>query len=325
MPFSLTYNDLPMEVEHWPALPLSLSGDEVMPLDYRAGHTGWLLYGRNLNKTLLSEFQRRLLIPLVVVASWCVDDYQVIRLAGLLPKRAKKIAEELELDIAQLEFPLPQLAQPGLLVMDMDSTSIQIECIDEIAKLAGVGEQVSAITERAMQGELDFATSLRRRVATLKGCDAQILKQVLDGMPLMPGLELLVSRLQKLGWYVAIVSGGFTYFANELRDRLNLIDVFANQLEIKNGKLTGKVIGSIVDAEYKAHTLITLAEKLAIPSSQTVAVGDGANDLKMLQAAGVGIAYHAKPKVFAKAKQGIRYADLMGIYCILSVSLQNDQ
>lgn len=325
MPFSLTYNDLPMEVEHWPALPLSLSGDEVMPLDYRAGHTGWLLYGRNLNKTLLSQFQRRLFIPLVVVASWRVDDYRVIRLAGMLPKRAKKIADEFKLDIAQLGHSLPQLMQPGLLVMDMDSTAIQIECIDEIAKLAGVGEQVSAITERAMRGEIDFTTSLRRRVATLKGQDAGILNLVLDKMPLMSGLESLVKRLQDLGWYIAIASGGFTYFANELRDRLNLIDVVANHLEIKNGKLTGKVTGTIVDAKYKARTLISLAEKLEIPNSQTVAVGDGANDLKMLQAASVGIAYHAKPKVFAKAKHAIRYADLMGIFCILSVSLQSDQ
>lgn len=325
MPYSLTYNDLPAEISQWPALPLSLTGDEVMPLDYRAGHTGWLLYARDLDKNKLAEFQSRLAIPMVVVAAWAIDGYQVVRLAGAIPKRAKKIADEWGLDIALLGEQLPQLRSPGLLVMDMDSTAIQIECIDEIAKLAGVGEQVVAITERAMRGELDFAASLRKRVATLKGADAGILSCVLDQLPLMPGLELLVSTLHEHGWHVAIASGGFTYYADYLQQKLKLSAVVANELEVKQGKLTGKVVGTIVDAKYKADTLVSLAASLDIPISQTVAIGDGANDLKMIQAAGLGIAFHAKPKVYAKAKVGIRHADLIGVLCILSARTHHEE
>ncbi|GKX50261.1 phosphoserine phosphatase [Budvicia aquatica] len=323
MPISLTYSDLPAEIDCWPGLPLSLSGDEVMPLDYWAGHTGWLLYGRGLDKQRLAGFQRRLGDALVVVSAWSVDDYQVIRLAGVLSTKAKKIADEYQLDVAQMGA-LPSLRTPGLLVMDMDSTAIQIECIDEIAKLAGVGEQVAEVTERAMRGELDFAASLRQRVATLKGADASILEQVRDGLPLMPGLTELVARLHELGWHVAIASGGFTYYADYLRDKLNLFSVSANQLGIKQGKLTGKVVGPIVDAKFKANNLQELAESLEIPVTQTVAIGDGANDLKMIKVAGLGIAYHAKPKVYSKAKVGIRHADLLGVLCILSASLNHE-
>lgn len=183
---SLTYCDLPSEIYQWPGLPLSLSGDEVMPLDYRAGHTGWLLYGRKLDKQRITDFQRQLGAAMVIVSAWCVEDYQVIRLAGSLTPRIKTLADESGLDVAPLGA-IPHLRTPGLLVMDMDSTAIQIECIDEIAKLAGVGDEVAAVTERAMQGELDFSASLRQRVAALKGADANILKQVRDDLPLMPG------------------------------------------------------------------------------------------------------------------------------------------
>ncbi len=324
MPYSLTYSDLPSEVNQWPSLPLSLSGDEIMPLDYRAGHTGWLLYGRGLDKQALSRFQRKLGSPLVVVTAWCIGDYQVIRLAGTLPVRAKSVSDNSGLDIAPLGN-IPHLRSPGLLVMDMDSTAIEIECIDEIAKLAGVGEEVSEITERAMRGELDFSESLKRRVATLRGADEAILAQVRESLPLMPGLQQMVSELHELGWHVAIASGGFTYYADHLRDTLNLVSASANQLEIKEGRLTGEVLEPIVDAKYKAETLLSLAESLEIPIAQTVAIGDGANDLKMIQAAGLGIAYHAKPKVFAQAKIGIRHADLMGVMCILSGSLKHEE
>ncbi|BFO08154.1 hypothetical protein GGER_06640 [Serratia rubidaea] len=146
----------------------SLSGDEVMPLDYWAGHTGWLLYGRELDKARITQFQRRLGAAMVIVTAWRVEDYQVVRLAGTLTARAKTLAAESGLDVAPLGK-IPHLRTPGLLVMDMDSTAIEIECIDEIAKLAGVGEQVSEVTERAMRGELDFSDSLRQRVGTLKG------------------------------------------------------------------------------------------------------------------------------------------------------------
>ena len=313
MPNSLTWCDLPEDVSLWPGLPLSLSGDEVMPLDYHAGRSGWLRYGRGLDKRRLTAWQRELGAALVI-------DYQVIRLAGSLTPRATRLAHEAGLDVAPLGK-IPHLRTPGLLVMDMDSTAIQIECIDEIAKLAGTGELVSEVTERAMRGELDFTASLRQRVATLKDADASILLQVRDALPLMPGLAQLVLKLETLGWKVAIASGGFTFFAEYLRDKLHLDAVFANELEIRDGKLTGNVLGDIVDAKYKANTLRKLAEKYEIPTAQTVAIGDGANDLPMIKAAGLGIAYHAKPKVNEQAEVTIRHADLMGVFCILSGSM----
>ncbi|MBC8951589.1 MULTISPECIES: phosphoserine phosphatase [Xenorhabdus] len=321
---NLAYRYLPDEIHKWPGLPLSLSGDEVMPLDYRAGDSGWLLYGRGLDKQRISDFQHRLGVAIVVVSSWRIDDYQVVRIAGSLSPRIKRLADECRLDVVPLGQ-IPRLRSPGLLVMDMDSTAIQIECIDEIARLAGVGDKVAAITERAMQGELDFSESLRERVAQLAGADAAILQQVMDTLPLMPGLTSLVRKLQSLDWHVAIASGGFTFFADNLRQQLRLFAAVANQLEIRDGKLTGKVKGPIVDAKYKATTLIRLAKELDIPLSQTVAIGDGANDLKMIRKAGLGIAYHAKPKVYAQAKVAIRHADLMGVLCVLSGGLKHEE
>ncbi|WFQ79481.1 phosphoserine phosphatase [Xenorhabdus sp. SF857] len=321
---NLAYRYLPDEIHKWPGLPLSLSGDEVMPLDYRAGDSGWLLYGRGLDKQRISEFQHRLGAAIVVVSSWRIDDYQVVRIAGSLSPRIKRQADECRLDVVPLGQ-IPRLRSPGLLVMDMDSTAIQIECIDEIAHLAGVGDKVAEITERAMQGELDFSESLRERVAQLAGADASILQQVMETLPLMPGLTSLVRKLQSLDWHVAIASGGFTFFADNLRQQLRLFAAVANQLEIKNGKLTGKVKGPIVDAKYKATTLIRLAKALNIPLSQTVAIGDGANDLKMIRKAGLGIAYHAKPKVYTQAKVAIRHADLMGVLCVLSGGLKHEE
>ncbi|MEW5558852.1 phosphoserine phosphatase [Enterobacter asburiae] len=320
MPNSLTWCDLPDDVSLWPGLPLSLSGDEVMPLDYHAGRSGWLLYGRRLDKQRLTDYQHKLGAAMVIVAAWCVEDYQVIRLAGSLTPRATRLAHDAGFDVAPLGK-IPHLRTPGLLVMDMDSTAIQIECIDEIAKLAGTGELVSEVTERAMRGELDFTASLRQRVATLQGADASILRQVRDTLPLMPGLVPLVLKLETLGWKVAIASGGFTFFADYLREKLRLTAAVANELEIRDGVLTGNVTGDIVDAQYKASTLKRLAESHEIPLAQTVAIGDGANDLPMIKAAGLGIAYHAKPKVNEQTEITIRHADLMGVFCILSGSL----
>ena len=209
------------------------------------------------------------------------------------------------------------LQQPGVLVMDMDSTAIQIECIDEIAKLAGVGEQVAAVTARAMNGELDFAQSLRQRVATLKDAPDSILKQVLDAVPLMPGLEALVAFLQQHQWQVVIASGGFTYFTEALKQRLELTATFANQLEIIDGKLTGQVLGAVVDAQTKADVVQQIASQYHIPASQTVAIGDGANDLPMLAVAALGVAFHAKPKVQAQAKAAIRQGSLLQLLYLL--------
>lgn len=324
MSTSLTYCYLPNEIHKWPGLPLSLSGDEVMPLDYRAGDSGWLLYGRGLDKARISDFQHRLGAAIVVVSSWRIDDYQVVRIAGSLTGRIKRVADEFQMDVVPLGN-IPKLRSPGLLMMDMDSTAIQIECIDEIARLAGVGDEVAEVTERAMQGELDFSESLKARVGLLAGADAAILQQVLDTLPLMPGLTSLVRKLQAMDWHVAIASGGFTFYANHLKDSLRLIAVYANQLEVKDGKLTGKVKGPVVDAKYKAQALVKLAEFLNIPLEQTVAIGDGANDLKMLKKAGLGIAFHAKPKVYARAKVAIRHADLMGVMCTLSGGLKHEE
>jgi len=324
MPNSLTWCDLPSDVSLWPGLPLSLSGDEVMPLDYRAGRTGWLLYGRKLDKASLTALQHQLGAAMVIVSAWCVDQYQVVRLAGSLTPHATRLAHEAGLDVAPLGK-IPHLKTPGLLVMDMDSTAIEVECIDEIARLAGCGEQVAEVTERAMRGELDFAASLRQRVAALKDADANILVQVRDQLPLMPGLTQLVEKLQALGWHVAIASGGFTFFAEYLRDRLHLSAIAANVLEIRDGRLTGEVLGDIVDARYKADTLLKLAERFEIAEDQTVAIGDGANDLLMIKASALGIAYHAKPKVNEQTAVTIRHADLMGVFCILSGSLISDE
>jgi phosphoserine phosphatase len=208
----------------------------------------------------------------------------------------------------------PKLAEPGLLVMDMDSTTIDIECIDEIAKLAGVGEQVAAVTELAMLGELDFAQSLHQRVATLANAPEKILADVARNIPLMAGLENLINELKKHNWRIAVASGGFTYFADHLKELLALDATFANTLDIVDGKLTGKVLGSVVDAQVKADSLTLLAKQYQIPASQTVAMGDGANDLIMMAAAGFGVAFHAKPVVLAQADSSI---NKQGLDCLL--------
>lgn len=208
----------------------------------------------------------------------------------------------------------PKLAQPGLLVMDMDSTTIEIECIDEIAKLAGVGEQVAAVTELAMQGELDFAQSLHQRVATLADAPESILAAVASNIPLMNGLETLVAQLKQHQWKVAIASGGFTYFADHLKDMLSLDAAHANVLEIIDGKLTGKVLGDVVDAQAKADCLKSLQQEYQLVSTQTVAMGDGANDLVMMDAAHFGVAFHAKPIVLKQADSAINFS---GLDCLL--------
>ncbi|KGJ89507.1 phosphoserine phosphatase SerB [Colwellia psychrerythraea] len=209
---------------------------------------------------------------------------------------------------------VPTLSEPGLLVMDMDSTTIEIECIDEIAKLAGVGEEVAIVTERAMLGELDFAQSLHQRVATLANSPEKILSDVVNDIPLMAGLKPLISELKKHNWRIAIASGGFTYFADHLKESLNLDAAFANTLEIVDGKLTGKVLGDVVDAQVKADSLAILSKEYQIPKNQTVAMGDGANDLVMMAAASFGVAFHAKPIVLTQADSTI---NIQGLDCLL--------
>lgn len=204
----------------------------------------------------------------------------------------------------------PKLNEPGLIVMDMDSTAIQIECIDEIAKLAGVGEEVAKVTAAAMRGELDFAESLRGRVKTLTDAPIEIIDQVADNLPLMPGLEALVAELQKHNWKIVIASGGFTYMTEVLKEQLGLDKTVANQLGMADGKLTGEVHGQIVDAQVKADTVVGLAKEWGIDMSQTVAMGDGANDLVMMAAANLGMAFHAKPLVRQEADASVRTGGL---------------
>ncbi|ALZ76215.1 phosphoserine phosphatase SerB [Rheinheimera sp. F8] len=231
----------------------------------------------------------------------------------------RELAATLTLELNYLTTQ-PKLTTPGVLVMDMDSTAIQIECIDEIALLAGVGPQVAAVTAAAMRGELDFAQSLRQRVATLKDAPEQVLATVLEQLPLMPGLEALVATLLQHNWTVAIASGGFTYFTEALKQRLALSATFANVLEIRDGKLTGQVVGDIVDAQVKAQVVQQLAAGRDIPHGQTVAIGDGANDLPMLAVAGLGVAFHAKPLVQAKAQYAIRQGSLLQLLYLFDTS-----
>ncbi|MBL1276280.1 MAG: phosphoserine phosphatase SerB [Ectothiorhodospiraceae bacterium] len=198
-----------------------------------------------------------------------------------------------------------------LLISDMDSTLISIECVDEIADFMGVKPEVAAITEAAMRGELDFAASLQNRVSLLTGLDVSALQRVYDErLTLNPGAELLMSGLKQQHIKCALVSGGFSYFTDRLKSRLNLDFTLANVLAEADNKLLGRVDGAIVDAEVKATYLQQLCEKLEISPQQVIAMGDGANDLKMLGVAGLGVAYHAKPAVSAQADVAIQYRGL---------------
>ncbi|GAB7226090.1 phosphoserine phosphatase [Vibrio owensii] len=259
-----------------------------------------------------------------ILDTWKVGQYEVALMAGNLTPEHETILKGLNLDYASLQE-VPDLSAPGLVVFDMDSTAIQIECIDEIAKLAGVGEEVSEVTERAMQGELDFEQSLRQRVGKLKGADEAILEQVRGQLPFMPDFEALIATFKALGWKTAIASGGFTYFSDFIKDKVGLDFAQSNQLEIVDGKLTGEVLGEVVSAQTKADILVELAEEYEIEQHNTVAVGDGANDLVMMATAGLGVAYHAKPKVEEQAQTAVRFAGLGGVLCILSGALVKQQ
>ncbi len=206
------------------------------------------------------------------------------------------------------------LSDFGLVVMDMDSTLITIECIDEIADMQGLKPQVAAITESAMRGEIDFAESLRRRVALLEGLDEHALNRVYDErLRLNPGAEAMLARLKEHGIKTLLVSGGFVFFTERLKARLGQDFAHANTLEIVDGKLTGKVLGKIVDAQGKADWLTHTREELELRPDQVIAMGDGANDLKMMALAGTSIAYHAKPVVRAQASYAFNFVGLDGL------------
>ena len=202
----------------------------------------------------------------------------------------------------------------------MDSTLIDAEVIDELAIEAGVGDQVAAITEAAMQGEIDFKQSFTQRMALLKGLDVSVLQSVAERLSLNEGAEHLISTLKKLGYKTAIVSGGFTFFGEYLQQRLGVDYVYANQLDVKDGLVTGQVSGDIIDGQRKAELLREIAEKEGLKLQQVIAVGDGANDLPMLGIAGLGIAFRAKPLVKASAEQSISTLGLDGILYLLGYS-----
>lgn len=205
-----------------------------------------------------------------------------------------------------------------LICFDMDSTLIQTECIDELAERAGVGEQVRAITERAMRGEIDFKESFTERVALLKGLDASVMKDIAEHMPITEGVDRLMSVLKTCGYKIAILSGGFTYFGEYLQRMFGIDYVYANELEVdETGHLTGNYVGEIVDGHRKAELLKLIAQVEKVDLQQTIAVGDGANDLPMLSQAGLGIAFHAKPRVVANAQQSINTIGLDGVLYFL--------
>ena len=221
--------------------------------------------------------------------------------------------ERVKLDFAFVP-PERRLEDMRLAVMDMDSTLITIECIDEIADMQGLKPQVAAITEAAMRGELDYPQSLRERVALLKGLDASALTRVYnERVRLSPGAEIMIARFRRLGIKTLLVSGGFTFFTERIRERLQLDYTRSNVLEIANGVLTGKVIGEIVDAEVKRRALIERRDELGITREQIIGMGDGANDLKFMGECAVGIAYHAKPVVRAQATHALTWVGLDGV------------
>lgn len=227
-----------------------------------------------------------------------------------------QISAEQQMDISFQEDSMYRRMR-RLICFDMDSTLIETEVIDELAIRAGVGDQVKAITESAMRGEIDFAESFEQRCALLKGLDVSVMQEIAENLPITEGVDRLMRILKKVGFKIAILSGGFTYFGNYLKQKYNIDYVYANELEIVDGKLTGRHIGDIVDGKRKAELLRLIAQVENVDIRQTVAVGDGANDLPMISIAGLGIAFHAKPKVKETAQQSISTIGLDGILYFL--------
>ena len=233
-----------------------------------------------------------------------------------MQRELMKLSSELEVDFSfQRDNMYRRMRR--LICFDMDSTLIQTECIDELAERAGVGEQVRAITESAMRGEIDFKESFTQRVALLKGLDVSVMQEIADTMPITEGVERLMFVLKRYGYKIAILSGGFTFFGEYLQKKFGIDYVYANELEVEDGKLTGRYLGDVVDGKRKAELLRLIAQVEKVDIAQTIAVGDGANDLPMLSLAGLGIAFHAKPKVKENARHSINTIGLDGVLYFL--------
>ncbi|KQQ40350.1 phosphoserine phosphatase [Duganella sp. Leaf126] len=248
---------------------------------------------------------------------------RAVRCEGIAFSPALRQTIEVAANAAQLDatytIGLQKLSDFKLVAMDMDSTLITIECIDEIADMQGFKAQVSEITEAAMRGELDFAASLTRRVALLEGLEASALARVYDErLRLSPGAETMLQAVQRAGLKTLLVSGGFTFFTERLKERLGLDYTHANELEIIDGKLTGKVLGAIVDADVKQQTVERVCAELGISPSQAIVMGDGANDLKMMSIAGMSVAFRAKPVVREQASVALNFTGLDGILPLLA-------
>lgn len=235
---------------------------------------------------------------------------------AVLREKFLAVSNDLNVDIAVQEDNVYRRNR-RLVAFDMDSTLIEAEVIDELAAAAGVGEQVAEITERAMRGEIDFTASFHERVALLKGLSGDVLQEIAERLPVTEGAERLIRNLNSLGYTTVILSGGFNYFGNYLKEKLGIDYVFANELDMEDGIVTGKVTGTVVDGNRKAELLREIAEKEGIRLEQTIAVGDGANDLPMLSIAGLGIAFRAKPVVQESAKQSISTLGLDGVLYLL--------
>lgn len=301
------------------------------------------------DRQIITLLSRRVTAEQIALVSQIVSDQQlniseIVRLSGRLPLDHKdsdeskscvqftvrgtpdnadsmrasfmNAASDMNVDIAWQKDDLYRRNR-RLVVFDMDSTLIETEVIDELAIEAGVGEQVAKITELAMQGKLDFQQSFRQRMALLKGLDESVLERIAARLPVTEGADRLIQNLKSMGYKTAILSGGFNYFGRQLQKRFGIDYLFANELEIEHGKVTGNVVGTIVDGQRKAELLKEIAEKEGIRLEQTIAVGDGANDLPMLNLAGLGIAFRAKPLVRENAGQSISTLGLDGILYLL--------
>lgn len=233
-----------------------------------------------------------------------------------MQNRFMQISSDEDFDISLQEDTLYRRCR-RLICFDMDSTLIQTECIDQLAEKAGVGDQVREITERAMRGEIDFNESFTERVALLKGLDVGVMQEIAENLPITEGVERMMQVLKRAGYKTAILSGGFTFFGDYLKRKYGFDYVYANELEVADGKLTGRYVGEVVDGKRKAELLRLIAQVENVNIAQTIAVGDGANDLPMLSTAGLGIAFHAKPKVKATARQSISTIGIDGVLYFL--------